>query len=542
MPLSRPLFLTGMMGTGKSVLGQSIAARTGLPFVDLDKRIEARAGMSIARIFQERGEAAFRVIERSLLEAELADPSPRVVALGGGTLLDRDLRLRALEKGLVVALQADAGELLRRLGTDRNRPLLEGGDREARLRSLLEARAPAYAEAHAVVDVTSRGVLDVTLEVLAMAQTDRVAVALGERSYAVEIALGKVKEALAVALTRLRPTRVVLVTDETVAGLHLPRVEGVLEQADPEWVRVVLPPGEKHKTMASLETVLRAAVEAKVDRGAVLVAMGGGVITDLGGLAAALALRGIRWIGVPTTTLAMADASVGGKTAVDLGPAKNAVGAFHQPAHVVVDPSLSRTESLRAYRSGLAEVAKAALLGAPDVWDELSAQAERLGNREDDELLARALRAAIQVKATIVSRDEKEAGERAHLNLGHTVGHALEVFGEFERWTHGEAVALGLVAAMKVGEALAVTPKELGAQVTSVLERLGLPTTVAEEELRAALRWVEYDKKRVGKAIKLVLLRAPGVVETVAVAPSRLSETLCPDGTAQSGENGRPSK
>ena len=190
MPLSRPLFLTGMMGTGKSSLGQAIATRTGLPFVDLDRRIEARAGMSVTRIFQERGETAFRVIERSLLEEELADPSPRIVALGGGALLDRELRLRALEKGLVVALSAEAGELLRRLGTDRNRPLLEGGDRAARLRSLLEARAPAYAEAHAVVDVTSRGVLDVALEVLAMAQTERVAVALGERTYAVEIALG----------------------------------------------------------------------------------------------------------------------------------------------------------------------------------------------------------------------------------------------------------------------------------------------------------------------------------------------------------------
>ena len=528
MPLSRPLFLTGMMGTGKSVLGQSIATRTGLPFVDLDRRIEERAGMSIAQLFQERGEAAFRVVERSLLEAELSDPTPRIVALGGGALLDREVRLRALEKGLVVALSAEANELLRRLGTDRSRPLLEGGDREARLRSLLEARRSSYAEAHAVIDVTSRSVLDVTLEVLAMAQTDRVAVALGERSYAVEIAPGRVREALAVALARLRPTRVVVVTDETVAGLHLSQLEDVLTQADPQWVRVVLPPGEKHKTMASLETVLRAAVEVQVDRRSVLIAIGGGVVTDVGGLAAALALRGIRWIAVPTTTLAMADASVGGKTAVDLGPAKNAVGAFHQPAHVVVDPLLTRTEGLRAYRSGLAEVAKAALLGAPAIWDELLERAERLGAREDEELFARALRAAIQVKASIVSRDERESGERAHLNLGHTVGHALEALGGFERWTHGEAVALGLVAAMRVGQALGVTPKELTTQTATVLDRLGLPTAVADDEMREALRLVHYDKKRAGKLLRFVLVRAPGVVETMNLAPSRLVEALCP--------------
>ena len=442
----------------------------------------------------------------------------------------------------MVTLSAEAGELVRRLGTDRNRPLLDGGDRAARLRSLLDARGPAYAEAHAVIDVTSRSVLDLTLEVLAMAQTDRVAVALGERSYAVEIALGKAREALAVALTRLRPTRVLVVTDEVVAGLHLPALEDVLAQADPQWVRVVLPAGERHKTMASLETVLRAAVEAQVDRRSVLVAIGGGVVTDVGGLAAALALRGIRWIGVPTTTLAMADASVGGKTAVDLGPAKNAVGAFHQPAHVVVDPSLSRTESLRAYRSGLAEVVKAALLGAPAIWEELVERAEALGSREDEALLTRAMRAAIQVKASIVSRDERETGERTHLNLGHTVGHALEALGGFERWTHGEAVALGLVAAMRVGEALGITPRELGARVASVLERLGLPTTVADEEMREAMRLVHYDKKRVGKAIQFVVLREAGAVETVALSPARLSEALCPDGTAERGEIPRQAK
>jgi len=290
----------------------------------------------------------------------------------------------------------------------------------------------------------------------------------------------------------------------------------------------VLPPGEKHKTMASLETVLRAAVEGQVDRRSVLIAIGGGVVTDVGGLAAALALRGIRWIAVPTTTLAMADASVGGKTAVDLGPAKNAVGAFHQPAHVVVDPLLTRTEGLRAYRSGLAEGAKAALLGAPAIWDELLERAERLGAREDEELFARALRAAIQVKASIVSRDERESGERAHLNLGHTVGHALEALGGFERWTHGEAVALGLVAAMRVGQALGVTPKELTTQTATVLDRLGLPTAVADDEMREALRLVHYDKKRAGKLLRFVLVRAPGVVETMNLAPSRLVEALCP--------------
>lgn len=526
MALTRPLFLTGMMGTGKTALGQAIAARAGVRFVDLDGLVEERMAMPIPRIFAERGETAFRLVERELLERELRDPTPRVIALGGGSLLDRELRLRTLERGLLVGLTAEAAELLRRLGSDRNRPLLDSGEREERLRSLLHARKAAYAEVHATIDTTSRGLLELALEVLALCESDRIAVALGERSYAVELAPGHAERKLRATLERLEPTRVVVVTDENVARLALPSLEPAILAADPKAVRVVLPAGEKHKTLASLETVLRAAVDAPIDRNAVLVAIGGGVVTDLGGLAAALALRGIRWVGVPTTTLAMVDASVGGKTAVDLGSAKNAVGAFYQPAHVIVDAELTKTEALRAYRSGLAEVVKAALIGAPELWEELVESADRLGTREDAELLARALRAAIQVKASIVSRDERESGERAHLNLGHTVGHALEAEGGFERLTHGEAVSLGLVAALRVGERLGKTPRELASAATSVLERIGLPTSLEAEPLSSALRWVGYDKKRAGERLRFVVVRAPGEVEVVKITPAELRDSL----------------
>ena len=189
-------------------------------------------------------------------------------------------------------------------------------------------------------------------------------------------------------------------------------------------IEVVLPDGEPQKTLASVERILRAAVDAPVDRGAVVVGVGGGVITDIAGLAAALTLRGLRWIAVPTTILSMVDASVGGKTAVDLGAAKNAVGAFHQPSKVLVDPELSRTEAPRAVRGGLAEAVKTALIGDAALYQELVAPGgvERLMDRDHPEALARAIRSSISVKAAVVSRDERESGERAHLNLGHTSG------------------------------------------------------------------------------------------------------------------------
>jgi shikimate kinase/3-dehydroquinate synthase len=232
---------------------------------------------------------------------------------------------------------------------------------------------------------------------------------------------------------------------------------------------------------------------------------------------------------VPTTVLSMVDASVGGKTAVDLGAAKNAVGAFHQPSRVIIDPSLSRTESNRALRSGLAEVVKTALIGDPVLYRELCAAggAERLRDREPI-ATTRAIRSSVAVKAAVVGRDEREQGERAHLNLGHTVGHALEAEGAFERLTHGEAVSLGLIAALRIGVALGVTHPVLAREVEAVLARLGLPVNLDQEPLAQALRWVTYDKKRRGGALRLVLVRAPGSLEIARISPAELPLLLAP--------------
>src|SRR5579859_898103 len=438
-----------MMGAGKSVLGRVVAERAGVPFVDLDVEHERRAGMTVREIFAKHGEPAFRTMEREALARELDDPTPRVIALGGGSLLDRSLRLRALERGVVLTLTAKPAELARRVAGNGSRPMLGDAPSEARIVELLEARAAAYAETHAVLDTTNQRPEDIAAEALRIADLAPIAVPLGDRTYAVHVAPGAAREELDRAIDRLAPSSVVLVTDDVVETQVLPRLAPALDRHNA--LRVVLPTGERHKTLASVEKILRVAVEAPVDRRAIVVGIGGGVVTDIAGLAAALALRGLSWVAVPTTVLAMVDASVGGKTAVDLGAAKNAVGAFHQPARVVVDPSLSQTETLRAYRSGLAEVVKTTLIGDPALFDELCAPggAERLGVARDPEALARAVRSSVAVKAGVVGRDEREKGERAHLNLGHTIGHALEAAGGFERLTHGEAVSLGLVAALR---------------------------------------------------------------------------------------------
>ena len=528
----RPVFLTGLMGTGKSTVGQAVAARAGVPFVDLDARIESRAGATVASLFATRGESGFRSLEREALEVELADATPRVVALGGGALLDRTTRLRALEAATVVALVAPAEALAARLARDTSRPLLADagsiGALAARLRELGQARAVAYAEVHASVDTAALGVEAAAARVLDVATRDLVAVPLGERTYTVElVGPGTVGERLGAALADLAPTRVVHVTDEVVAPLLDAAVGPALAQADPALVRVVLPTGEAHKTLASVERILEAAVFAPIDRRAVVVAVGGGVLSDVAGLAAALALRGVRWVAVPTTLLAMVDASVGGKTAVDLGAAKNAVGAFHQPSRVLIDPSLTRTETDRAFRSGLAEVVKSALIGDAALFASLCAEggAERLRDRDVD-AVARAVGSSVRVKAGVVGRDEREAGERAHLNLGHTIGHALEAHGGFARLLHGEGVALGLVAAARVGRSLGLTPAALEADLVRVLERLGLPTRLDAEPLAAALPLVGLDKKRDGAEVGFVVVREPGRVERVKLPLATLARHL----------------
>lgn len=507
--MQRPLLLNGFMATGKSTVGRLVAARLERPFVDLDERIEAVAGSDIATLFAREGEAAFRQRERKILEALLdAPPGPApVVALGGGALVDRETRLAALDRAVVITLSASPQEIARRHGKSQTRPLLQGNV-ESRASELLEARRVAYAEAHATLSTEARDPELIASEVEAIWRRDPIAVAAGERSYAVQIGRGILDPGLAPAVGH--PSRVVLVSDETVHGLYGARVEALLQGLG--LGRVVLTPGEEHKRIESVEAIWRAALGQGADRRSCLVALGGGVVTDITGFAAATYMRGVRWVGVPTTLLAMVDASVGGKTGVDLLEAKNAVGAFHQPSSVLCDVDLLRTEELRAFRSALAEVVKTALIGDGALLDRLEAEASRLEARDPD-LLTELVRRSIRVKARIVSQDERESGLRAVLNLGHTLGHALEAQGGYSRLTHGEAVSLGLCAALGIGEKLGETPPELGARVTALLCRLGLPTDLSGEPLAQATSLIGHDKKRAGTELGFVVARAPGQVE-----------------------------
>lgn len=513
MRWSRPvLLLNGFMGTGKSVVGRRVAERAGVPFIDLDRAIEARAGKSVAALFRDAGEPAFRALEAEALQRALETPGAdrgRVVALGGGALLDVTRRREALGRAFVLTLLGTPETLVQRTGGSA-RPLLAGAaDPVARIRELLAARADVYAEAHARVVTDGRSLDAVVEAVLAAWARPVVAVPLGVRSYVVQFVSGSA-EAAAAEAARLAPSATFVVTDANVAPLW----GGALEEAlvarglGPR-ATVVLTPGEEHKRLAAVEQALSVMVEAGADRGALVIGHGGGVVTDIAGFSAATLLRGVRWMALPTTLLSMVDASVGGKTGVDLGLAKNAVGAFHQPSAVVIDVAKVATESDRAYRSGLAEVVKSACIGDPGLFARIEAEPERVLARASEIVEELALR-SVAVKAAIVARDETETGDRALLNFGHTVGHALEAEGGFTRLTHGEAVSLGMVAMLRAGRALGVTDPAEAERVVRLLERLGLPVDLDAQPLAQAMRFLTLDKKRRGDKVRAVVMHRIG--------------------------------
>lgn len=519
--MQRPLLLTGFMATGKTTVARRVAEATGRPWVDLDQRVEERAGKTIAALFADEGESAFRARERAELTQLLQrwrdefSQAP-VVSLGGGALLQREVRLEAIEAAVVVTLTASPAEIVRRVEADSGapRPLLgsaRGAAAEARVRELLEAREIAYRECHGQVSTEGREVSGIQEEVLGHWERDAVAVAAGAASYVVEIGADCLGSRLAPLVGRC--SSALLVTDTTVVGLYGERARAALDTLGVPVAEVALEPGEQHKNLRGLEQIYARAFEANLDRGSALVGLGGGVVTDMTGFAAATWMRGVRWVGAPTTLLAMVDASVGGKTGVDFRSAKNSVGAFWQPAGVLCDVTTLRTEEQRAYGSALAEVVKTALIGDPALFELLERESEGILRREP-ELVREVVERCVRVKAHVVARDEREGGLRAVLNLGHTVGHGLEAAGDFTLLTHGEAVSLGLVAALRIGRRLGQTPAELEARCMALLAKLALPHRLDQGALDDAARLVGHDKKRAGKALRFVVARDVGAVDT----------------------------
>ena len=333
---------------------------------------------------------------------------------------------------------------------------------------------------------------------------ETIVVALGSRSYPIHIgsqllANGK--------LYGIAAKQVLIVTNEVVAPLYLERVQGALHGR--EVATVVLPDGERHKSLATFTTVIDRLIDGRFHRDCCLVALGGGVIGDLTGYVAASYQRGVDFVQVPTTLLAQVDSSVGGKTAVNHPRAKNMIGAFHQPIAVLADTGTLHSLPPRELAAGLAEVIKYGVIVDAAFFGWLEAHLDDL-LRLDAAALTYAIRRSCEIKAAIVAEDEREHGRRALLNLGHTFGHALEAVGNYERWLHGEAVAIGIALAARTSVALGWLAERDCERIERLLERAGLPLAAPYIDTEELLAHMRGDKKADGAGLKLILIRAIG--------------------------------
>ncbi|GAB4274466.1 MAG: bifunctional shikimate kinase/3-dehydroquinate synthase [Candidatus Promineifilaceae bacterium] len=519
------IILTGFMGTGKTTVGRALAATLGLQFVDTDELIVARDGRSIPDIFQQSGEAAFRRWERHIAQ-ELAEASHLVVATGGRMLLDDENAALLQRNGRVVCLTATPDAILARLAGDNNRPLLAGENPKEKILALLAEREVGYGR-FPQLHTTGKEIPAIVTEIidmLNMTPLQQLPITHPQGHYPVWLGsqlLGNVRQ-----LANISGPYAVI-TDENVgplyAAAHFPDAQTV----------ITLPAGEQYKNLESVRQIYDQLFAAGLDRKGTLVALGGGVIGDMTGFVAAIYMRGIDFVQCPTTLLAMVDASVGGKTGVDVPQGKNLIGAFKQPTAVIADITTLQTLPKAEFAAGMAEVIKHGLINAPELFAQL-AQGETewtqaLSNARLQALVYR----AIQVKRDVVQDDPFEQGKRALLNLGHTFGHAVEQVSQYQI-RHGEGVAMGLVCAANLSTRLGLAAADLQGRIESVLLKTGLPVRIPTHFSAEALyKAMGTDKKKAAGKLRFVLIRDVGDCVLVGdVCETAVLQTLVDLGAA----------
>ncbi|HKP59257.1 MAG TPA: 3-dehydroquinate synthase, partial [Polyangiales bacterium] len=396
----------------------------------------------------------------------------------------------------------------------------------ARLDALRSARAEAYAECHLRLDTGDLAPAEAARVVLEAARREPIAVPLGARSYCIHVGHGLRHELVALIREQAPVSSVLLVTDAEVGPRWTHALTAAIRGSGLPVSEIALPAGESAKHLGSVDAIWQYALDAGLDRSSMVIGVGGGVVGDLSGFAAATLLRGVRAAHVPTTLLAMVDSAIGGKTGFDVRQGKNLIGAFHQPRFVLSDIELLSTLPEAERRAGLAEVVKTAWLAGEAEVQQLEADAPLLAAGEP-QATERAIRMAATFKAYVVTEDEREDGMRALLNLGHTLAHAIEAASGFSGLRHGEAVAIGCVAAFRVAAGLGGASAQAdGVRMKQLLGRLGLPTDFESYLDDRVLSFLGSDKKRKGKSLHYVVPGAPGDVRVVPLAISEVMRLL----------------
>ena len=540
-PVPQQIVLVGLSGVGKTTIGKALAERLGWPFLDTDEMVLKREGRTAAALIIERGESEFRRVEEMIV-MEAARQVPAVIATGGGVILSPGNRRALGVHGFICYLDATPSEIARRLPTvgEPVRPLVDG-DLERRLRELDGDRRAYYNHAdlwvpvmggandldqtrdRAVARILSAWATDAAdlvsrprrLERLGSEERARGPAAVvdtGVQRYPVWVAPGELRR-LPDRLQQigLAGRRVFLISDTNVMEAHGRTVAEVLDTGGIVGASYVIPAGEESKTQRMAGELYRWLASERAERRDVILALGGGVVGDLAGYVAATYLRGMPFVQLPTSVLAMNDAAIGGKVAVDLPEGKNLVGAFHQPAAVLSDVSVLSTLPRRMHIEGFAEVIKHAFILDPGLLETLEAKARSLAaGTADPELMAHVIGRSSHLKALIVSSDPHERGIRAILNYGHTIGHAIEQSTGYTEYMHGEAVAIGMMGAGRIAVELGILDVTVVDRQSDLLRSFGLPLIAPGINVRAVLEAMQRDKKVEQGQMRFVLLEGVG--------------------------------
>ncbi|MGW2182095.1 3-dehydroquinate synthase [Streptomyces sp. NPDC001732] len=526
--MSGPLIvLVGPMGVGKSTVGELLADRLGTGYRDTDADVVATAGKPIPEIFYDEGEEHFRELERRAVRTALVEHTG-VLSLGGGAVLDATTRA-LLADHPVVYLSMEVEEAVKRVGLSTARPLLAVNPRR-QWRELMDARRHLYTEvARATVATDKRTpeeVAQAVLDALELPERTDDPVAPGRESTAMteqgptripiagsagtdpyDVLIGRQLLGELPALVGDRAKRVAVLHPEALAETGEAVRQDLAEQGY-EAIAIQLPNAEEAKTAEVAAYCWKALGQTGFTRTDVIVGVGGGATTDLAGFVAATWLRGVRWIAVPTTVLAMVDAAVGGKTGINTAEGKNLVGAFHPPAGVLCDLAALDSLPVNDYVSGMAEIIKAGFISDPVILDLVEADPEGArtpAGPHTAELIER----AIKVKAEVVSSDLKESGLREILNYGHTLAHAIEK-NERYKWRHGAAVSVGMVFAAELGRLAGRLDDATADRHRSVLESVGLPLTYRGDQWPRLLENMKVDKKSRGDLLRFIVLDGLG--------------------------------
>ncbi len=536
---SKAVVLIGLPGSGKTTLGKALHEHLGWSWVDVDAVVEGQVGRSITELIRVEGEQKFRGIEASVL-ADAIGRRVQVVSVGGGALMQPASSKLVEENGFAVYLRVGLESAVDRVLSDegaaeRKRPVLFGDGTEVSVESartgltkLAEKRAEQYGRAKLSVwtdFATPKRIAETIAGEMTSIEkvTGKLSVIPDTHS---KIVVGEgVRRTLGKRIREEFPKvrKVIVAIDENVAAKFGKEIDSDLKEEGLDFLSYLVPSGETSKSSNEVFKMIGAMAEAELTRDDLLVGVGGGVVGDVSGFAASVYLRGIDHIQVPTTVVAQVDSAIGGKTAVNLEQGKNLAGTFHPAKIVLCDPEFLKTLPEREYLSGLAEVVKYGLIFSADFYEELEGNIELIKKR-DTAVLSRIVEQSALFKTGVVAKDlHDRLGLRALLNFGHTVGHAIEKLCGYGELLHGEAVAIGMVQALKIGVELKITPADLTEKVALLLRALNLPTAVPKKLLAAEslqVRWekaLRADKKRGSAGLMMILLERLGTAKVVAV-------------------------